>query len=142
MRTCRWIKWLSLILLGLGLGSVQAVTGPPGPGGGSSTNAMIGDWTFSDTNWLAFRGYAPLAFTNVANVPGGNGNALRVDSTNTAFLQYRVVEGDGTTNLMVDHGSLIFWFRPSWSSTNQGGIGPGDWSRFLEVGAYTTNASY
>jgi Concanavalin A-like lectin/glucanases superfamily/Bacterial TSP3 repeat len=37
---------------------------------------------------------------------------------------------------------VLFWFRPHWSSTSQGGTGPGNWSRLLEVGAYTTNASH
>jgi len=37
----------------------------------------------------------------------------------------------------------MFWVAPtSWSGTNEGGTGPGEWGRLLEVGAYTTNASY
>src|SRR5947209_5801243 len=101
MKTCCRAKSfcrLFFILLSLcAVVKAHAVTGPPNPGGGS-TNTMLGNWSFSDTNWLGLRGYAPLAFTNVVNVAGGDGNALRVDSTNTAFLQYRVVENDGTTN--------------------------------------------
>jgi hypothetical protein len=36
----------------------------------------------------------------------------------------------------------MFWFAPNWIGTNAGGTGPGEWSRLIEVGAYTTNASY
>ncbi len=36
----------------------------------------------------------------------------------------------------------MLWFSPSWSGTNAGGTGPGVWSRLVEAGAYTTNASY
>jgi hypothetical protein len=37
----------------------------------------------------------------------------------------------------------MFWFAPgSWSGTNEGGTGPGDYGRLFEVGAYTTNSSF
>jgi hypothetical protein len=36
----------------------------------------------------------------------------------------------------------MFWFAPFWSGTNEGGTGPGQWARLIEVGEYTTNASY
>jgi hypothetical protein len=65
-----------------------------------------------------------------------------IDSTNAAWLQYNTVENDGYTNLTVDRGTILFWFAPLWSSTNAGGTGPGEWSRLIEVGSYTTNASY
>src|SRR5260221_1741903 len=35
----------------------------------------------------------------------------------------------------------MMWIAPNWSSTNQGGTGPGEYSRLIEVGAFTTNAS-
>jgi hypothetical protein len=66
-----------------------------------------------------------------------------VDTNVPAWLQYNVVENDGTTNLTVQQGSVSFWFAPgSWSSTNTGGAGPGEYGRLLEVGSYTTNSSY
>jgi Concanavalin A-like lectin/glucanases superfamily/Bacterial TSP3 repeat len=139
MKTYLRFKWLMLALFGLATITTHA---DPPPLGGSNTNLTLGTWPFSDTNWLGSQGHTPLSFTNIANVAGGDSNALRIDSTNTAYLQYRIVESDGTTNLLLDRGSVMFWFRPSWSSTNQGGTGPGDWSRLLEVGTYTTNASH
>jgi hypothetical protein len=65
-----------------------------------------------------------------------------LDSTNLAWLQYNVYENDGTTNLTVNVGSVTFWFASSWSSTNQGGTGPGEWGRLFEVGSYTPDSSY
>jgi hypothetical protein len=65
-----------------------------------------------------------------------------LDSTNAAWLQYNVTESDGTNHLTVDCGSVMFWFAPAWSGTNEGGSGPGQWGRLIEVGSYTTNASY
>ena len=99
-------------------------------------------WRFDDTNWLTVSGYAPVSFTNLALVPDWDNNALQVDSTNAAWLQYNVVEANGRTNLATEYGGLCFWFLPNWSSTNQGGAGPGVWARLIDIGAYTTNASY
>ena len=65
-----------------------------------------------------------------------------MDSPDPAWLQYNVVENDGTTNLTVDQGSVLFWFAPNWSGTNEGGTGPGAAGRLIEVGAYTEDASY
>lgn len=65
-----------------------------------------------------------------------------LDDTNGAWLKYAVTESGGHTNLTVNQGTVMFWFAPNWSSTNQGGVGPGDWASLIEAGAYTTNASY
>src|SRR4051794_4491119 len=95
---------------------------PPGPG--ASPNRILNAWLFSDTNWLSSSGHAPMAFTNLVNSPGGAGNTLELDSTNSAFLQYHMVEANDRTNLIVESGSLSFWFRPHWTSADQGGTGP------------------
>lgn len=83
-----------------------------------------------------------MSFTNLSSSALGNGPAVVVDSAGPAWLQYNVIENDGTTNLTVDQGSVMFWFAPYWAGTNEGGTGPGQWSRLIEVGSYTTNASY
>ncbi len=102
-------------------------------------------WPFTDTNYLTTLGFAPLAFTNVTIVSSWStiGNALWLDSSDPAFLQYNLVETNGTTNLDCTSGSLWFWFSPDWASADDQsqGYGPGDWGRFLDVGAFTTNAS-
>src|SRR5439155_19541772 len=110
------------------------------PGGGS--NPWLDYWSFGNTNSLTDLGYAPLSFTNLSSSNLGDGSAVVVDSTNAAWLIYNVTEADNTNNLTVDVGSIIFWFMPSWSGSNSGGVGPGQWGRFIESGSYTTNASY
>jgi hypothetical protein len=100
-------------------------------------------WSFDDTNaWTSDYGYAPVSFTNLIVSLLGDGTTLVLDTNIPAWLQYNVVENNGTTNLTVDQGTVTFWFAPDWASTNQGGTGPGDWGRLLEVGNYTTNSSY
>jgi hypothetical protein len=133
---------LGLLLLGLLTGFVPgrsaAQSGPPLP----PIGWPLEWWRFDDTNWLTTRGFPPISFTNIDLVPDWDTNALQVDSTNPAWLQYNVIESDGHTNLPITYGSVRFWYLPNWSSTNQGGTGPGVWGRLIDVGKYTTNASY
>ena len=95
-------------------------------------------WSFNDTNWLSDLGYAPVSFTNLNNPPGVAGNALQVDSTNAAWLQYNIFEADGTTNLSFGFygGTIELRVLPDWNS----GTGPGNWGRIIDVGAFSTNA--
>ena len=115
----------------------------PGGGGSGPTNAPLDSWSFQDnTNWTSDLGYQPITFTNLNFAELGNGRSLVVDTNVPAWLQYNVIENDGTTNLTVDQGSLTFWFAPDWSSVSEGGTGPGEWGRLIEVGGYTPDASF
>ncbi|HVU08861.1 MAG TPA: LamG-like jellyroll fold domain-containing protein [Verrucomicrobiae bacterium] len=109
------------------------------------TNAPLDSWSFYDrTNWTSDLGYPPVSFTNLTDSLLGDFLSLVVDTNVPAWLQYNVYENDGTTNLTVNQGSVTFWFAPNWSSIGDtnGGFGPQEWGRLLEVGAYTTNSSY
>jgi hypothetical protein len=91
----------------------------------------LDSYSFVDTtNWTSDMGYAPIAFTNLASIPEWEGNALLLDTTNSipAFLNYNIVEADGTTNLVFPAGAVICVFICDWASadTNQYGAGPGD----------------
>jgi hypothetical protein len=133
----RWFIPLALLCL---LPEVARSTNPPLPG---DPPPYLNYWSFNDTNnWLSDFGSAPLSFTNVTASLLGNGSALVVDATNAAWIKYHVTESGGTTNITLNEGTLTFWFAPNWASTNQNGTGPGTWGRLVEVGSYTTNASY
>src|SRR6266487_2935533 len=117
----------------------------PGPAFGSiipvNNRPPLDYWGFG-TNWLSHSGHAPAFFTNIVNVPYlGDDNALLLDSPDPAWLQYNISEG-GTNRLTVDRGSLMLWFAASWSGTNVGGTGCGEWGRLIEAGEYTADASY
>lgn len=151
MKTARWLIGIS-VAVGLYSGSRLVLADIPAPGGGGDPplpSNQLNTWPFADTNWLSGLGYAPIAFTNLVNVvgwaaDGQSANALLLDSTNAAFLNYNVVESDGTTNLSCwagGAGSFSMWFSPSWDSADQGGAGPGVPGRFLEVGAWNTNGT-
>ena len=117
--------------------------GLPGGTNSYSPYTLLDSWTFLDsTNWKSDFGYSPVSFSNLGYSYLGNGASLIVDSTNAAWLRYNVVETNGTTNLTVVAGTVMFWFAPgSWSGTNEGGTGPGEYGRLFEAGAYTTNSS-
>ena len=109
---------------------------PPG-GKFGPTNTPLMSWSFRDnTNWTDSGGYAPVSFTNLAYSYLGNGSSLVVDTNIPAWLQYNVFENDGTTNLTVDSGTVMFWFAANWNSTNDdaGGLGPQEYGRLFEVG--------
>jgi concanavalin A-like lectin/glucanase superfamily protein len=141
LKLCRPI--FLLVLLGF-VADVGHAAGPGFPGsGGAPTNTPLDSWSFYDhTNWTSDYGYFPVSFTNIISSPLGDFNSLVVDTNIPAWLQYKVYESDGTTNLTVNNGTVTFWFAPDWSSTNQGGGGLGEYGRLFEVGGYTSGSSY
>ena len=145
MKIEHWTKWRSaLIVAGILFcaASSWAQFLPPG-GKFGPTNTPLNSWSFRDsTGWTNDNGYAPVSFTNLNYSYLGNGSSLVVDTNLPAWLQYNVFENDGTTNLTVDSGTVMFWFAPSWSSTNAGGGGAGEYGRLFEVGNYTADSSY
>ncbi len=145
-RGFRWIlSALVLVFLIATLFHIEInSTAQIGPGGGSPTNIALQSWSFyNPTNWPDDAGYSPVSFTNITYSSLGYGPTLVVDTNIPAWLKYNVVERDGTTNLTVDVGTVTFWFAPgSWSSTNAGGTGPGEYGRLIEVGSYTPDSSY
>jgi hypothetical protein len=108
------------------------------------TNIVLQSWSFGDPiHWIDDAEYAPVSFTNLAYSNLGYGQTLVVDTNIPAWLKYNVVENDGTTNLTLNSGTVTFWFAPgSWTSTNAGGVGPGEYGRLLEIGSYTPESIY
>jgi len=133
---------VALLSLGSTAGLAQL---PPGEDGGSSpAGTVLQSWSFFDhTNWTSDYDYAPVTFTNLGFSQLGNFRSLVMDTNVPVLLQYHVQEADGTTNFTPDIGTVMFWFATgSWSGSNVGGSGPGDYARLFEVGSYTTNSSY
>ncbi len=121
----------------------------PGGGGGDTNEVVLNSWSFADTNyWTSDLGYTPISFANIEVGTNGPGNSLLIDSPTNAWLVFNVWESSGATNLNVaGDGSVMFWFAPtSWASTSDtndvGATGPGVYGRLLEVGNYTSDASY
>lgn len=131
---------VAVFLLGAASGLAQML--PPGAGGGL-TNAPLASWSFNDTNnWTDDASNAPVSFTNITGMMFGDATSMTLASTNPAWLNYNIYEPTGATNLTVDQGSFFVWFAPAWAGTNEGGNGPGQYGRLLEVGGYTPDASF
>jgi hypothetical protein len=92
---------------------------------------QLGYWPFDNTNtWTGTGGQVPLLFTNIVGVPSWHSNAMWMDQTGLATLEYRTVETNGNVNISPANGTIRFWFRPDWSS----GVGPGQNGRMVELG--------
>ena len=135
-----------LVATAIGLGLLpKGYSDDISPGGGNTNSppSALEAWPFQDNvTWTNARGYAPVSFTNLSFSYLGDGASLVVNSNAPAWIQYKAIEADGTTNLTVDIGSITFWFAPNWASTNAGGSGPGEWGRLIEAGGYSPDSSY
>ncbi len=123
-----------------GVSDLNELTDRTDPYDASSVlHLQLGYWPFDNTNtWVGSAGQLPLAATNVIGVPSWDTNAVLVDSSNPALLTYRDVETNGNANINLRCGTVRFWFRPDWSSTNAGGTGPGSMARLIEMGSYNS----
>ena len=148
MKTVRWMKIIGMLIIVLGLfRPLQSHAQiPPFP-----TDPYLDSWSFYDpTNWYSDLGYAPIGFTNIIRDESSfasddgvlNCNGLILDSTNAAFLSYKTIQSPGNTNVLCQAGTIWFWFSSDWDSESQGGMGPGNWGDFIDVGAWTSNAVF
>src|SRR5437016_10137116 len=142
--TTYWKRSLACITAGLLFFTILEIAHATFPFSGGGPPPWLDYWTFDDTNsWITQEGHLPISFTNVTTCRLGELWTATLDSTDPAWLQYAAIN-DGTNLLTVDRGTIMFWFATtSWTGTNtDGGTGPGQWSRLVEVGSYTEDASY
>jgi hypothetical protein len=127
------------VLLLIGSGFRATAEDPPAL---PEIGLFLDAWRFDTTNQLTLRGDSPKGQAGVQLAETWNTNGARLAGSGPAYLQYNVVETNGWTNLSVPRGSIWFWFRPLWGSTNLGGTGPGSSVRLIELGAFTSDSSY
>lgn len=105
---------------------------------------QLDEWHFNSYSLLTVHTSSPQAALGFTLAPDWNTNALRMVGTEFGLVQYPIVTTSGLTNLVCDFGSVRFWYRPLWSSatTSLNGTGPGTSARLLEVGLWTSSATY
>src|SRR5436190_7830766 len=102
-RFCTLIKVLLLFIASTPL--VLRADSPPPPG--YWIPDWLDFWSFYDTNgWHSDLNYAPISFTNLNSSFLGNWQALGIDSPDPAWINYKINEDNGTTNLTLDFGSV------------------------------------
>jgi hypothetical protein len=100
--------------------------------------AQLGWWLFTSNTWGGQQGQLPTTTNGLAATLAWSTNGVKIDTNIAAHLIYRDVETNGSANINCRIGSLVLWFRPDWSSTNAGGVGPGNDGRFIELGTNGT----
>lgn len=122
-----------------GVNDGQEITDGTDPNDALSHHSnRLGYWRFDNTNsWVGEAGQLPLQVSNLVGVASWDTNAVRINATNLALLKYRDVEANGNANINLRNGTIRFWFKPDWSSSNAFGSGPGVSSRLIEVGNYS-----
>ena len=100
----------------------------------------LGYWRFNDTNNFAGEaGQQPTIKQFLSGPSSWSTNSVYVDSDGA--LRYREIDTNGTANINCRNGTVRFWFKPHWTSTNLGGYGPGNYARLIELGAWRLAAA-
>jgi RHS repeat-associated protein len=118
------------------------------PGDPNSVLPMkLASFRFNTTNWIGDQGQLPVGSSNIVPRLGIEGRAAGLVGTNLFqdFLAYRQVETNGNPNINLRNGTVSVWFRPSWSSTNVGGLGPsgiGEYSRLFATSRWGSSTDH
>ncbi len=142
-RLAKLIGTFFALLLFTSLALCQSGPPPPPP------DPFLDNYYFNTPGWLSESGYAPIAASsNLVSVQEGSRNALLLDTADAlpAFLNYNIIESDGSTNLVFDAGAIRCAFICDWATadTNQFGFGPGDLAGdpayLLAAGDFSSNS--
>jgi hypothetical protein len=117
--------------------SVFCQTGPPIPP--PDPSMAVAFWPLESPPWMN-RGKPARAFTNVNLAPSWDyeGTTLSIDTNVPAFVNLNVFETN-RTNITLASGSLEIWIQANWTSTVDGGTGPGAWATIWDIGSYTAS---
>src|SRR5579872_1309937 len=97
-----WFSFFLTILMAWLCPGIGRADGPP-----PLPDTSITEWNFNSASWLTTSGYVPLGFTNLSQMADWETNALVVNTNVPAFLEYRLVETNGNTNLTVGPVSTL-----------------------------------
>ncbi len=121
----------------------QEVAAGTNPLDASSVNSVrLGYWRFNTNSWAGEQGQLPIAATALNLLPSWSGTAVGLNTNITANLKYHDVETNALANINCRAGTVRFWYQAGWSSTNDGGVGPGGTARLLEMGDGTSSGGY
>ena len=91
-------------------------------------------WKFNSISLTNQAGSWPSLTNGLAVVSTWSTNGVYVGTSNNSYLAYRETETNGLANINIRNGTVRFWVKPKWGSTNTGGTGPGNSTVLLSVG--------
>jgi hypothetical protein len=102
-------------------------------GGYYPSNVRLGYWRFNNAISLTNEaGKYPTTANNTTTPADWSTTSVFINSDTE--LAYNLVDAGNWTNLDAANGTVRFWFKPHWSSTNIGGSGPGSFGMFVTIG--------
>jgi hypothetical protein len=101
----------------------------------------LGYWRFNTSDWKGEQGQLPTAANNLQLVASYEGNGVQI-TNGSAILKYRDVEANGLPNLNLRSGAIRLRYKPYWRSVNDGGAGPGQPVRLVQVGSVGAGAYF
>lgn len=124
----RLICTLTLAAIPFGMDAKPRSPQPPFP------EPILLRFSFDETN--AARWLTDVTFPQQASgtSESWSGYAARIGAASGAAALAPMISLDGRPALWPGHGSVRFWYRPTWQSSAQGGAGPGDWAKLCEIG--------
>lgn len=95
---------------------------------------------FDNATWHGDRNQTPLYAVGLTRPLNWSGTSVKLASTSGNHIRYRTVETDGSPNLNMRNGTVLFWYRPTWTSKNLGaGVPGGAYGRLFNVGEWSNS---
>jgi len=121
-----------------GVGDAQELVDGTDPNDPDSAEAiMLGYWRFNSTNLASEAGQLPMVSYNTLTPASWSGTSVYINTTSGLAYPETALNGNGNINCR--NGTVRFWFKPHWSSSDTNlGSTIGD-ARFIELGNYGTD---
>jgi alpha-tubulin suppressor-like RCC1 family protein len=94
----------------------------------SVQQVLLGSWQFNSPDWTGDQGQPAMVSSNITCIPDWSGHGLHISTNLPAGLSYHEANGADVNmqfNINLRSGSVVFWYKPDWSSAGAGGSGPG-----------------
>ena len=91
------------------------------------------DWRFDEALTNYPNEQLPAVIEAADLVESWSGYALRRQGDQAAPFVISEHETTNRVNFAVGTGTIRFWFRPNWGSPSEGGSGPGNYARLIEL---------
>jgi len=125
---------LTFIALAIGvLGCALFANAAPRPAWPPFPEQFLATYRFNDVDWHPPLLPPAIGFENASVQESWSEYALIRDGLSIGPVAVPTLDSTGRRTLAASTGSVRFWFCPDWSSSQNGGEGPGCYARLLEL---------